>query len=49
MFVPPFLPHLEADMSTTEELTRLACRAPENIVLNLADVADASLPGYRRR
>jgi uncharacterized RmlC-like cupin family protein len=48
MFVPPFLPHLEANMSTTEELWWIACRSPENIVVNLADVADASLPGYRR-
>jgi uncharacterized RmlC-like cupin family protein len=44
----PFLPHLEANMSTTEELWWIACRSPENIVVNLADVADASLPGYRR-
>jgi uncharacterized RmlC-like cupin family protein len=48
MFVPPLLPHLEANMSTTEELWWLACRSPENIVVNLADVADASLAGYRR-
>jgi hypothetical protein len=26
----------------------LACRTPENIVVNLPDVADASLAGYRR-
>ena len=48
MFVPPFLPHLEANMSTTEELWWLACRTPENIVVNLPDVDDASLEGYRR-
>ncbi|HXT06625.1 MAG TPA: cupin domain-containing protein [Roseiarcus sp.] len=48
MFVPPFLPHLEANMSTTEELWWIACRSPENIVVNLPDVADDSLPGYRR-
>lgn len=47
MFVPQFLPHLEANMSTTKELWWLACRSPENIIVNLADVADASLPGYR--
>ena len=41
MFVPPFLPHLEANMSTTEELWWIACRSPENIVVNLADVPDA--------
>ena len=48
MFVPPFLPHLEANMSTTDELRWLACRSPENIVVNLADVDDALLKGYRR-
>jgi hypothetical protein len=45
---PPYLPHLEANMSTTEELWWLACRTPENIVVNLADVDDTSLAGYRR-
>ena len=48
MFVPPHLPHLEANMSTTEELWWLACRSPENIVVNLSDIADSLLAGYRR-
>lgn len=48
MFVPPFLPHLEANMSTTEELWWLACRSPENIVVNLPDISDDILAGYRR-
>jgi uncharacterized RmlC-like cupin family protein len=48
MFVPPFIPHLEANMSTTEELWWLACRTPENIVVNLPDIEDALLAGYRR-
>ena len=48
MFVPPFVPHLEVNMSTTEELRWLACRTPENIVVNLRDVEDLSLVGYRR-
>ena len=48
MFVPPFLPHLEANMSATEELPRLACRTPENFVVNSADIEDAALAGYRR-
>jgi uncharacterized RmlC-like cupin family protein len=48
MFVPPFIPHLEANMSTSEELWWLACRTPENIVVNLPDVDDALLAGYRR-
>ena len=48
MFVPPFLPHLEANMSTTEPLWWIACRSPDNIVINLPDVDDASLAGYSR-
>lgn len=48
MFVPPFLPHLEANMSTTQELWWLACRSPENIVVNLPDVGNSTLAGYRR-
>lgn len=48
MFVPPFLPDLEANMSTTDELWWIACRSPENIIVNLVDVSDASLVGYRR-
>jgi uncharacterized RmlC-like cupin family protein len=47
-FVPPRLPHLEANMSTTDELWWLACRTPENIVVNLPDIDDAILPGYRK-
>jgi uncharacterized RmlC-like cupin family protein len=48
MFVPPLIPHLEVNMSTTEELCWLACRTPENIVVNLPDVEDSLLAGYRR-
>jgi uncharacterized RmlC-like cupin family protein len=48
MFVPPNLPHLECNMSTTDELWWIACRSPENIVVNLPDIDDASLAGYRR-
>ncbi|WP_235999323.1 cupin domain-containing protein [Bradyrhizobium uaiense] len=48
MFVPPVLPHLEANMSATEELWWLACRTPDDIVVNLPDVDDASLDGYSR-
>ena len=40
MFVPPLIPHLEVNMSTTEELWWLACRTPENIVVNLPDVEE---------
>jgi uncharacterized RmlC-like cupin family protein len=48
MFVPPFIPHLEVNMSAREELWWLACRTPENIVVNLPDIEDALLAGYRR-
>ena len=48
MFVPPFLPHLEANMSVTEELWWLTCRSPDNIVVNLPDIEDSALAGYRR-
>lgn len=48
VFVPPFMPHVEANMSVTEELVWLTARTPENIVVNLPDVADGTLEGYRR-
>ena len=48
MFVPPFLVHLEANMSTAEECWWVACRSPANIIVNLPDVDDAILAGYRR-
>ncbi|MBD8909012.1 cupin domain-containing protein [Methylorubrum zatmanii] len=48
VFVPPFMPHVEVNMSTTEELVWLTARTPENIVVNLDDVPDASLAGFVR-
>lgn len=48
VFVPPFMPHVEANMSVTEELVWLTTRTPENIVVNLEDVADDTLADYRR-
>ncbi len=48
VFVPPHMPHVEANMSTTEGLTWLTCRTPDNIVVNLPDVPDETLEGYRR-
>lgn len=48
VFVPPYMPHVEANMSITEELVWLTARTPENIVVNLDDVDDATLEGYRR-
>ncbi|WP_212761185.1 cupin domain-containing protein [Nocardia uniformis] len=48
VFVPPFMPHIEVNMSTTEKLVWLTTRTPDNIVVNLEDVEDATLAGYRR-
>lgn len=48
VFVPPYMPHVEANMSTTEELVWLTTRTPDNIVVNLEDVDDSTLEGYRR-
>lgn len=48
VFVPPFMPHVEANMSTTDELIWLTTRTPENIVVNLDEVDDSTLAGYRR-
>jgi uncharacterized RmlC-like cupin family protein len=48
VFVPPFMPHVEANMSVTEDLVWLTTRTPENIVVNLEDVSDESLADYRR-
>lgn len=48
VFVPPHMPHVEANMSTTEELVWLTCRTPDNIVVNLEDIPDSDLHGYAR-
>ncbi|WP_330255977.1 cupin domain-containing protein [Nocardia sp. NBC_00565] len=48
VFVPPFMPHIEVNMSTTEELVWLTCRTPDNIVVNLPEVDDSTLEGYSR-
>jgi uncharacterized RmlC-like cupin family protein len=48
VFVPPYMPHVEANMSVTEELVWLTTRTPDNIVVNLPEVDDSTLEGYRR-
>ena len=48
VFVPPFMPHVEVNMSTTEELVWLTGRTPDNIVINLPDVDDSVFMVYRR-
>lgn len=48
VFVPPFMPHVEANMSVTEDLVWLTTRTPDNIVVNLDEVDDSTLEGFRR-
>ena len=38
----------KSSMSTVDDLVWLTCRTPDNIVVNLPDVDDAALEGYRR-
>ena len=49
VFVPPFMPHVEVNMSTEEELVWLTCRTPDNLVTNLPDVPDSALEGFRAK
>jgi uncharacterized RmlC-like cupin family protein len=49
VFVPSHMPHIEVNMSTIEELVWLTCRTPDNIVINLPDIEDSAIQGYRRR
>ena len=49
VFVPPFMPHVEANMSVTEDLIWLTTRTPDNIVINLDEVDDSVLVGFRRQ
>jgi uncharacterized RmlC-like cupin family protein len=35
VFVPPFLPHIEGNLSDTEPLVFVTARSPRNIVVNL--------------
>jgi uncharacterized RmlC-like cupin family protein len=48
VFVPPHMPHVEANMSVTEELVWLTARTPDNVVVNLDDVDDNVVEGFRR-
>lgn len=48
VFVPPFMPHVEANMSVADELVWLTTRTPDNIVVNLDEVDDSTLEGFRR-
>jgi uncharacterized RmlC-like cupin family protein len=48
VFVPPHMVHVEANMDIERPLVWLTCRTPDNIVVNLEDVPDEALEGYRR-
>jgi uncharacterized RmlC-like cupin family protein len=47
VFVPPYMHHVEANMSIEEDLVWLTTRTPDNIVVNLDDVPDSMLAGFR--
>ncbi|WP_217562637.1 cupin domain-containing protein [Streptomyces sp. GbtcB6] len=49
VFVPPFMPHIECNLSRTKPLTWMTTRTPENIVVNLPDIADAALRDWLNR
>lgn len=45
VFVPPHMPHIEANLSADTELVWLTARTPDNIVVNLDDVRLIGEPG----
>lgn len=49
VFVPPFMPHVECNLSRTRPLVWMTTRTPENIVVNLPDVADDDLRDWLDR
>jgi uncharacterized RmlC-like cupin family protein len=49
VFVPPFMPHIECNLSRTKPLTWMTTRTPENIVVNLDDVPDEDLRDWLTR
>jgi uncharacterized RmlC-like cupin family protein len=49
VFVPPYLPHVECNLDRNNPLTWMTARTPDNIVVNLAQVDDASLPDWESR
>ena len=48
LFVPPGVPHIECNMSETEDMWMVVSRSPSDILVDLPDVDDASLAGFRR-
>ena len=49
VFVPPNMPHVECNLDRNHPLTWMTTRTPDNIVVNLDDVPDASLRDWLER
>lgn len=49
VFVPPFMPHIECNLSRTKPLVWMTTRTPENIVVNTGDVPDSELRDWLDR
>jgi uncharacterized RmlC-like cupin family protein len=49
VFVPPFMPHVECNLDRNNPLTWMTARTPENIVVNLPQVADGDLRDWADR
>ena len=49
VFVPPFMPHVECNLDRNNPLTWMTARTPDNIVVNLPEVADHDLPDWVTR
>src|SRR6185503_8947751 len=49
VFVPPFMPHIECNLDRNKPLTWMTARTPENIVVNLPEVDDATLRDWLDR
>jgi uncharacterized RmlC-like cupin family protein len=49
VFVPPFMPHVECNLDRNKPLTWMTTRTPENIVVNLPQIADADLRDWTNR
>ena len=49
VFVPPYMPHVECNLDRNRPLTWMTTRTPDNIVVNLAEIADAALKHWADR
>jgi uncharacterized RmlC-like cupin family protein len=49
VFVPPHLPHVECNLDRNHPLTWMTTRTPDNIVVNLDDIPDATLRDWLER